>query len=777
MLDDSDYATHATAGSSDGGGRKGQGRDRGRGPAAPNAPPPSPPPAAVPEPEPPERLWTSKDRVKYRRQRRLRQEQERREREQMEEQRRRWQAEDEDEGSTTDGGSLTDGTTEDDGLGYTLPNLPVYMSDSEGASDEFDMAGQQPLQDGEPPPPSAASQFRPRKPGGGGGGERMSQSGGSGRQMPPQQQQQQQQPQGHPYHPQPPVPYGYHPQSGSQQQQQHPQAPPMGYPYPYPPGMYGQYGQQQQQYAAQYAAWAAAQAGSGGYPPQPYPGFPPRPYPQQPPYGFAPRPHAAAPRGSAAAGEGPGGSRAPALGRSEADGGGRPGRTDGPGAASASASASEDAVAAAAVVAQPSSSYGPYCLPDGAGGSLGIHHASSLAEAGSNITFDSIQKLTFVVVAAVIMSYCAVSPRTLPIVEYNLRFKENLRIVSLVILGPLVAFISVFDVKKSDINSVIRTFTCAFTVGYLSSFMLELVFTTLLRLGVFLIWEPAIFQLTPRVPSIVLPWVLRENRYRPKRITLFAADFASSCIAAPIIEEYMKLKVVQLSVRLPRNFVRVKRRRSSGGKKSGKKKKKRYALERIEKGPGESDVTNVNAYVSQMLAASMGIKLCDSVRRILMYTKKDDASKSFYAFARGVFPIHEICGTMTALELAKRDLLGVDMPSWRLLLLAVVIHGMANFRGMKPVFKWNSSTPWSEMQLSPWNVADDSTFAQLLNKGFAKLLWLIILGRALGYCTKNYYLISRQAVKRTTTYAGNHSAFSAELATADMLKKAKKKEK
>lgn len=178
-----------------------------------------------------------------------------------------------------------------------------------------------------------------------------------------------------------------------------------------------------------------------------------------------------------------------------------------------------------------------------------------------------------------------------------------------------------------------------------------------------------------------------------------------------------------------------------------------------------------------MLAASMGIKLCDSVRRILMYTKKDDASKSFYAFARGVFPIHEICGTMTALELAKRDLLGVDMPSWRLLLLAVVIHGMANFRGMKPVFKWNSSTPWSEMQLSPWNVADDSTFAQLLNKGFAKLLWLIILGRALGYCTKNYYLISRQAVKRTTTYAGNHSAFSAELATADMLKKAKKKEK
>lgn len=93
----------------------------------------------------------------------------------------------------------------------------------------------------------------------------------------------------------------------------------------------------------------------------------------------------------------------------------------------------------------------------------------------------------------------------------------------------------------------------------------------------------------------------------------------------------------------------------------------------------------------------------------------------------------------------------------------------------QPLFKWNSATPWSEMQLSPFNVADDSTFSQLLSKGFAKLMWLVILGRVLGYCIKNYYLISRQAVKRTTTYAGKHAAFSAELAAAEMLKKSKEK--
>lgn len=89
-------------------------------------------------------------------------------------------------------------------------------------------------------------------------------------------------------------------------------------------------------------------------------------------------------------------------------------------------------------------------------------------------------------------------------------------------------------------------------MGYVISFFLEVILTTFLRLAVFLIWEPSIFQLTPEVPSLILPWVLRDYKYRPKRITLFAADFATSCIACPIVEEYMKLKIVQWSMRLPR---------------------------------------------------------------------------------------------------------------------------------------------------------------------------------------------------------------------------------
>ena len=84
-----------------------------------------------------------------------------------------------------------------------------------------------------------------------------------------------------------------------------------------------------------------------------------------------------------------------------------------------------------------------------------------------------------------------------------------------------------------------------------------------------------------------------------------------------------------------------------------------------------------------MLAASLGLKLFDITRRILMYTKETDDYKHIYAIIRGTFPIHELCGTMTILLLARRDVLGVNLPMWKILGPAVFIHAMANFRGMK----------------------------------------------------------------------------------------------
>jgi hypothetical protein len=121
-------------------------------------------------------------------------------------------------------------------------------------------------------------------------------------------------------------------------------------------------------------------------------------------------------------------------------------------------------------------------------------------------------------------------------------------------------------------------------------------------------------------------------------------------------------------------------------KTSTKRKRKRRVAEAIARQPGQQDCVNTNQYVTHMLAVSLGLKLSDAGRRILFYTKARLARKSFYAICRVIFPIQELCGAMTSLALAERDLLGVNTPLWKLLAPAVVVHGMANFRGMKVRF-------------------------------------------------------------------------------------------
>jgi len=291
------------------------------------------------------------------------------------------------------------------------------------------------------------------------------------------------------------------------------------------------------------------------------------------------------------------------------------------------------------------------------------------------ITFGTFQRIVLIAGSVTLACYAAVSPRTLPLPDYNARFYENLQIVSLATIAPIVNMAMVSNGDLNDVNALFHTFFTAFTIGYALAFVLEIVVTSVIRLGVFVGFERDVFALTPAVPLPIFPWVLRENKYRPKRITLLAADLLTSCVAAPAIEEYMKLKILEWAVQLPRNFKWVI--------KLSKAKKKRLVAEPVPRPAGEGEVINANPYVTHMLAASLGIKLLDATRRILLYTKPQHADKSFYAFCRGIFPIHELCGTMTVLALAKRDLLGVYMPLWRILLPAVVVHAMANFRGMK----------------------------------------------------------------------------------------------
>jgi hypothetical protein len=170
----------------------------------------------------------------------------------------------------------------------------------------------------------------------------------------------------------------------------------------------------------------------------------------------------------------------------------------------------------------------------------------------SRLRLDSMQKLATCLVLSAVCCYSAVSPRSLPLVEYNQRFYYNMRIALLAMVPPYLVSLLVVDSTENDINRLVSCFYSAFTVGYALVFLMEIVATTMIRLAVFLCWERNIFQLVPKVPLLVLPWVLREHKYRPKRITLFAADVITSCVISPLIEEWFKLVILQWTVQLPK---------------------------------------------------------------------------------------------------------------------------------------------------------------------------------------------------------------------------------
>ena len=169
----------------------------------------------------------------------------------------------------------------------------------------------------------------------------------------------------------------------------------------------------------------------------------------------------------------------------------------------------------------------------------------------SRLTFVSAQKLATCLVLGALVCYSAVSPRTLPLVEYNRHFYTNMRIAYLAIIPPTLIFLFVLNPAQNDINQLVNCFYNSFTLGYVSAFVMEILAVTLVRLIVFYIWEPDVFKLAP-TPFFLIPWTLREHKYKPKRISLFAADLASSCVACPLVEEYLKLKLLQFTVQLPR---------------------------------------------------------------------------------------------------------------------------------------------------------------------------------------------------------------------------------
>ena len=696
------------------------------------------------------RLWTSKDRSKYKyQQRKLQRERQR----YLEQQQYQPHVPSDDDSTAAD---ITDGTEDtDDGLGYTLPNLPIYMSDGESTETdeiEFDDGSSLPPKPNIPPPPSIQrtfhpyppneSRFPPEQQGQGPPYRYQYQNNNMQSSYPnPQQQQQMQQPyqysQGsyNPYQYPPPNQYLYNDPNAYNNINVPP--PRYGMPPPSPP--------QQQLQQQQYGQWSQT------YPIPQY--IPQNQYTGMSRTTFSPQSQLTAPQTNIENIQ----NLSPSSSLKVLD----TIQNVGPNKAETGKNVSGNIQLPqqASVNEEPVHNLKPILLRDTEGG----------------ITFDSLQKLVFFMAGIFIMSYAAVSPRTLDRVQYNVQFRKSLYRLVMAFVPSLGYLLAVMEREQNNLNTLIGTFYASATLGFSLAFILELVVTTLIRLAVFVIWEPSVFSLTPDVPLIILPWALRENNYRPKRITLLVADLIATCLAAPVIEEYVKLKVVQLVTKLPRNFIRKKKENSTSGKKKKKNGRKKYVLEAVDRQPGEEEVTNINSYVSHLMAASIGMKFCDTTRRVLVYNRRSNVNKNFYSLFRGFYPIQDLCGVMTALELAKRDVLGLDIPTWKLILPAAFVHAVANLKGKKPIFKFNSSAPWTELGLwVPGSIPRNAPLSSLVPVILKTGGWFFIILRVFGYCVKNYYMVRRNAVKRVTTFAGKNASFSAELEAAALLKRSKK---
>ena len=87
------------------------------------------------------------------------------------------------------------------------------------------------------------------------------------------------------------------------------------------------------------------------------------------------------------------------------------------------------------------------------------------------------------------LSYTSVSPRTLSPTKYAAAFHQNLRLLSLTALVPLLTFALTFEARLTNVNRLVTTFYTAVTLAFPVTFGLELVAATACRLATFLFWE------------------------------------------------------------------------------------------------------------------------------------------------------------------------------------------------------------------------------------------------------------------------------------------------
>lgn len=144
--------------------------------------------------------------------------------------------------------------------------------------------------------------------------------------------------------------------------------------------------------------------------------------------------------------------------------------------------------------------------------------------------------------------------------------------------------------------------------------------------------EPDAFRIRPKIPSIFLPWKFSEHNYRAKLSTLTAMSILDTCVLSPVVEEYGKLLLLRMFVRKQTKVEK-------------EKVKAKKVQENVPANVGNILLANsdtaerpVRQYVVIMTAVSLGMKVADNLRRVLLYARTDQTHKLFFAMARSFFP-------------------------------------------------------------------------------------------------------------------------------------------
>jgi hypothetical protein len=165
-------------------------------------------------------------------------------------------------------------------------------------------------------------------------------------------------------------------------------------------------------------------------------------------------------------------------------------------------------------------------------------------------------------------------------------------------------------------------------------FMLFSLFFFFLQFLSLRLFDRQAYKNCPRIPAILLPWKLSENHYFPKHVTLVLFSVLDSCLFSPVVEESFKL--FMLKTILP------KKKDKKNVKKIGSKIHVGNMTENVPQevldSIGTAKEHSLRSFMVVMTSVSIGLKVADNIKRIVLYTHANQKHRMFFAIARSFFP-------------------------------------------------------------------------------------------------------------------------------------------